>query len=77
LSTSASLARPFLIVGVLGRGVVHLHLLLHIWNSSGDWNAHGRKSHKLNLSSFLVDGHGFGLLLEQVNGLASLAYRMS
>jgi hypothetical protein len=77
LSASASLARPFLIVGVFGRRIVHLHLLFHVWNSSWDWDTYGRKSHKLDLSSFLVDGHGFGLLLEQVNGLASLAYRMS
>jgi hypothetical protein len=73
LSTSASLARPFLIVGVLDGGVVSLHL--HFIRRLGllGLNTLNRKRHKLDLSSFLVDGYRLGLLFEQVNGLASLA----
>ena len=73
MSTSASLARPFLIVRILDGRVVSLHLLLIRWLGLLDLVTHNRKRHKLDLSSFLVDGHGLGLLLEQINGLASLA----
>jgi hypothetical protein len=77
LASAASLLRPlhdgFFLLG----GVVHLHLLFTLGLVNLLIVVDSRKIKKLDLSALLADGHRLGLLLEQVDGLASFAYRMS